>query len=984
MKNFINKFVNRETISYIIFGVLTTLVDYVSYCVLRAMDVNYIIANIISWSLAVIFAFITNKIYVFNSKNKDKGTLIHEIITFVSSRIFSLVFSILFIALTVTLLGMNDLVSKIISSIFVVIINYILSKKIVFNSNTQTENKSFFKENIVYFIAFIIPVAILIVIYYMRDVFPFGEQMYLRSDCYHQYAPFHKELWRKITSGESLSYSWNIGLGSNFTALYAYYLASPLNWIIGLVSESHIVEIMNAFIILKLGLSSATFSYYLSKRFNTKKGSIAAFSIFYALSSYICAFSWNLMWLDCILLFPLVVLGIEKLVKENKCSLYCISLALCILSNYYIAIMICIFSVLYFICQVIVNSKDTPGYYIRKFISFGVYSLIAGGFAAVLFIPAFNALSQTASGDFNFPKNLDRYFSLLQMLSRSIMNVSPAIFEPHDPNLYCTVAIFILLPLYWVNSKIEIKEKIGKTILVATLLVSFNLNIPNYIWHGLHFPNSLPCRESFIYIFLVLIMSYEAFMYIRDVTNKQLFGSYAISIALMLVFEQLFVDDKYTFTSVYLSILFITFYLFAFMLFRSKYKSRYSLGVYILIIVAVSETFINVDSTGFSITSRTVYMQDNDNVDEILENITQDDKDFYRIEKYSRRTKNDATWHGYRGASIFSSTTNAPVSELYGTLGLEESCNAYAYYGHTPFTEALLSVKYVFSNELLEDSSLAQLYTSSQDDDTSLYLYKNSYVLPLGFMVNSDINDMIDTATTNPFAVQNSLSNALGGNGEMFTRLDVNSFENNNQINVDKDMHMYVYCTTTLDSINVDITATDGTMSSKSYDSMTHKHIIDVGNVKSGSTVEVSPGAGSDVSSIQIYAYSFNEKVFTTLMDSLNTQGLTIEKFDDSHIKGTINAANDGLMFTSIPYDKGWTVYVDGEEVTTEAFQDAFIMIPVTAGEHTIEMEYTPSGLYIGLMLTILSIVAFVAIEICKKKLSKINKLSSTSVNEAE
>ncbi|MFQ9896969.1 MAG: YfhO family protein [Lachnospira sp.] len=66
--------------------------------------------------------------------------------------------------------------------------------------------------------AFLIPVIILAALYYVRDIFPFGSNCYLRSDMYHQYAPFFSEFWHKIRSGESLTYSWDIGMGTNFTS----------------------------------------------------------------------------------------------------------------------------------------------------------------------------------------------------------------------------------------------------------------------------------------------------------------------------------------------------------------------------------------------------------------------------------------------------------------------------------------------------------------------------------------------------------------------------------------------------------------------------------------------------------------------------------------------------------------------------------------------------------------------------------------------
>lgn len=142
---------------------------------------------------------------------------------------------------------------------------------------------------------------------------------------YHQYAPFFSELWYKIRNAESLTYSWDIGMGTNFTSLYAYYLASPANWIIVLFPQKYMIEIMNTLIILKLSLSSVSMTHYISRHFSNKNICIALFGLFYAFSGYVAAYSWNIMWLDCLILVPLIMLGLERLVNEDKCFLYCIS-----------------------------------------------------------------------------------------------------------------------------------------------------------------------------------------------------------------------------------------------------------------------------------------------------------------------------------------------------------------------------------------------------------------------------------------------------------------------------------------------------------------------------------------------------------------------------------------------------------------------------------------------------------------------------------
>ena len=170
------------------------------------------------------------------------------------------------------------------------------------------------------------------------------------------------------------------------------------------------------------------------------------------------AFSWNIMWLDCLFLLPLIILGLDRLVDNNKYFLYTIALGISIFSNYYISIMICIYLVAYFAFRMITtDSNGIKKFYKTRIWSFTKASLIAGGIGACMILPEIAALSYTVSGEFNFPEGWTNYFSILDMLSRSLMNVEVSIFNAHEPNLYCTVAVFMFVPLYFFCPKISSK-----------------------------------------------------------------------------------------------------------------------------------------------------------------------------------------------------------------------------------------------------------------------------------------------------------------------------------------------------------------------------------------------------------------------------------------------------------------------------------------------------------------------------------------------
>ena len=140
MNNLIKKMLNKETISYLIFGVLTTAVDYIALALLYyKFNLNEIISNTIAWAFAVLFAYITNKLFVFNSKSFALSQLLKEFPSFVLARVFSLVITNVFLFFT-TLMGMHLLLSKAIISVAVIILNYIFSKLFIFNKKNNTED----------------------------------------------------------------------------------------------------------------------------------------------------------------------------------------------------------------------------------------------------------------------------------------------------------------------------------------------------------------------------------------------------------------------------------------------------------------------------------------------------------------------------------------------------------------------------------------------------------------------------------------------------------------------------------------------------------------------------------------------------------------------------------------------------------------------------------------------------------------------------
>ena len=807
--------------------------------------------------------------------------------------------------------------------------------------------------------AFLVPVLIMLIIFLQRGIFPFGEESFLRTDMYHQYAPFFSEFQYKLTHGGSLFYSWDVGMGVNFAALYAYYLASPLNWLLILCPKGLIIEFMTYSIVLKTGLAGLSMAWYLRKHCKTNDFGAAFFGIFYALSGYMAAYSWNIMWLDCIVLFPVVMLGLERLVKEQKGLLYCIALGMSILSNYYISIMTCIFMVIYFGALLILEGFQGWKRLLRAVWQFTVYSLLAGGLAAVVLLPEIFALQATASGDFNFPKTVSSYFSIFDMIARHIGNVETEIGLDHWPNIYCGVAVLMFFLLYLACRQISLKEKAVYSGMLLIFYASFSVNVLNFIWHGFHYPNSLPCRQSFIYIFLMLTLCYRAYMYLKETPMRHVSTAFWASAGFVILAEKLVKEDHFHFSVFYVALIFLAAYAGLTWLYKNRRLSRNTLVFMALGLVSI-EAAVNMTVTSVTTTSRTSYVKDNEDVRDLVGELLPNDS-FFRVEKVTRKTKNDGAWMNFPAVSLFSSTANADLSKFFKKIGCESSTNAYSITGSTPLVDALFAVKYSLYSEK-PDYENHMSYVSESGDT---YLYENTYALPLGFVVDSRIEEYWQLEMANPADVQNDLCMAIGAS-PMLLEAYGEVFGNQYEFTPEESGEYYAFVMNRkLKEVTVNVQE-----DSRTFDNVDRGYLLELGYLESGEKVSMT----CDSSQIMdVRMYRFDETGLAEACDILNRMPWQLTKWNDTELEGEVTNGYSGILFTSIPYDEGWEILVDGQTVQGVKLFDTFLGVELTEGHHTVSMKYRPKGLTEGAMITIISaliVISYGIWELLKRRKS--------------
>lgn len=851
----------------------------------------------------------------------------------------------------------------------------------------------------VYLTAFLIPVLLMLIIFIVQRIYPFGDRSFLHVDMYHQYFPFLNEFYDKLKTGDSLLFSWTTGLGSNFLALFVYYLSSPFNWLAVFVPENLLIEFQSYLVILKIGLAGFSSCYYFRHHFQKKTPSLVFFSTFYALSGFMAAYNWNVMWLDVVVLAPLVILGLERLVTEGKYKLYCITLTVSILSNYYLCIMLCIYLVLYFLLVLLPTAPKK----LRALGQFAYFSLLAGGMGAILLLPELAALSLTEFSGSSFPTNMKAYFAIFDVLARHFMDVAVEVGLDHWPNLYCGVATLVLVPLYAICKSIPTRQKLGKLILLSFMLISFSSNALSFLWHGFNYPNSLPSRQSYLYILLALTIALETFLAIRTISKRDISQVFVGAVIFLVLSQKLVTDDAFTNRSFLLTLGFLSGYAVLLQVYRNTTKVTGPLLFAALTLVMV-EAGVNTFLTSCPTVSRTRYLSDYGSYETLVSRTLTEDNTFYRFERDSRVTNNDGMLFRYPSASYFSSTGNGLVNAFYEEYGLKSSKVFYSFDGATLFTRALLNVPYTISKSGEEASPLSQL----ADQEGNLYLYEHTANLPFGYFVEAldlrieqeevleDLEEAFDGETSGeqeaepslheltelfvnsehaedvvlddalandrslilPINRQNELAKKLGAKEDIFLSTDAQNNGASANITIHQDGYYYGYSKNSkVETASMTVTSSLGeTVDEAKFKKMKNRHILDLGYRKAGEQVTLTADDGLE---IKLEVYRLAEEPFLSLIDGLNDSPLELTAFTSTSIAGTVEASGTGYLILSMPYEPGWKVTVDGREPQPQLFEGMLMSIPMTAGSHEIELTFIPRGFYMGIAVSLISLSLF-------------------------
>ena len=888
-------------------------------------------------------------------------------------------------------------------------------------------------------LAFLLPCVGMLFVMMISKYEPFGKYSMLYSDMYHQYYPFFVAFRKALRSGNGLLYTWSVGMGMDYLGLISYYLASPLNLLSVLVPETWLLEFFSLLVPVKLGLAGLFFAIFLKKIFGKNDLSIAVFGAFYGLCAWALGYQWNVMWLDTFALLPLVALGTVSLLKEKKFFLYTVTLFLSVYSNYYIGFFTCIFVFLLFFVYEICRWGGGKKFF-ADLCRIALYSALAIGMTAILTLPALSALQTTQSSVNQFPTgfklNIARENTLkglLDAMRQVAGNMGGSIeptFKEGLPNVYCGIFSILLMFLYLMGKDIKLRDKLCAVTLLLFFNVSFIIRQLDYVWHGFHFTNMIPYRFSFLYSFVVLYMTYRAWLMRRKFRPAQIILAGLLTAGILGCSNELFETEPLNLGSLTLDIpLYFIYNLTFLMLYlvvmlygqlevsvpaeatqrqlmraRAK-KNRQRARARILALGVMGAELIGTlicFGLYFTGTGVSNYPKGTTYTASVIRYMYERERStpFFRAETTHSQTLNDGALNGYNGVSAFTSSANVKTTEFMKALGYgaKNTYNRYCFEESSPVANLFLGLKYMIERDGKDKSST--WFTEVNRFGDTVLLENNAY-LPLGFLAEPELLTVDFSASAGTFSFQNELFTAATGvSGEVWHKLQgenltitgngVTVTEQNNSgyckyqdcqyfsdvtysYVADRDGFACIHLN--LPKRNDYYVSVNGVELYKETISL--PQMIAVGDVQAGDVIDIRIVCDEGESStMTLSAAILNEDRFRQGYEVLVASTLELTRFRSTRVEGTIDCSRDGLLYTSVPQNGNWYAEVDGKAVQTQLVGDCMLALELTEGTHTIRLTYRNAAFSLGWKVSLACAAVFGALawSICKPNVRKMRK----------
>lgn len=814
-------------------------------------------------------------------------------------------------------------------------------------------------------IIFICITGLFMIIHAVSGIYPFGTKSNMLWDQDIQYVDYFAFYQDVLLGKAHLGYSFSKSMGGSLMALFGYYLGCPLNLFVVFFPKALIPLFLFILNTVKLGLAGITMDFFLSRRFPVLSLRIRILlSVSYGLMQYVMIQSSNIMWLDGVILLPLLLWNVYRFVTDKKKTGLFITVLLSIAINWYTGYMTGIFAGCYFLYERILSMPETgeKGEWkkvIADTVRAGLVMLSGVLGSCFIFYPIVKGLQngkEVFSLSIFAPAVNGSFLDIFRGFA--LGSVVPTV------SLYCGLPALGLVLYYFISGRIPGKEKLLSGIAVIFMLVSCWFIPLECVWSGFRYAGSYRYRFSFVAVFLLIYLAARGAAEFAE--GQEMKKMSAIYGGLLLLFIGFYFYNVYGQGYLKVTFVFLAIYCLLFLLAAYQKWVRYLLPV-----VLAVEFVINGAITfqiNYQWNPENEAYQDYVNQSEAQIRSVQESEDsvFYRMDTLQKRYLepnrcsaylNEAMVYGYRGLNHYSSTYDSAVGDMLLDIGYSTERDLSIVSESVLPADSLFGVKYLLSAENVAGYEKV----SSIPDANQKAVYRNPYVLGAGMLAAGSVYDKVESE--DPFIYQNELfSNILGRKVDLYKKIEPETSLTDQSLNFHipsagtGDL-LYGYIDTEMQDLALSI---DGEYRCD-YSTWLSYKIFNAGNGNEEHTITLDRYSGTEQDATS-YFYHLDQSLFEDVIRELKSKEMTTEIFDDGHVKGNYTADEAGIMLLTIPYDDGWTARVNGEEVEIKQAANALMAVPVTEGANEIELKYHVPGVKTGILLTIAGVLLFLGL----------------------
>lgn len=672
-------------------------------------------------------------------------------------------------------------------------------------------------------LAFLIPFILLIILFSANGfgIGSYESNTIIMIDMKSQYIAYLRDYRNLLLNNGSLIYTTSKAFGGDYMSLYDFYLGSPFNFFVVFFEESALPLFFLWSSLLKMAFASLNFYFLMrfSDKFNYNN---IIFAIGYGLISYSFVYLSNFMWLDGVMILPLVALGIHFVKEKKQYWLYPLALGYSLMTSWYIGFMVAMFAVAYFVYEFIMiyKKKDIDKW---KFtLRFAVFSLLGGFISSIFWMTAFLHLSGT-KGFSDIPPF--KTFSLSMFISGLLENNYSQVNLITQYNSYLSMFVGIVPLVFFItfffNKEFKLKERLA---LLGLFLIYFffSLNsITTALLHGGKEPTWFPGRYSFVIGFLVAFIGAKSLNKAHKLHPLYYLAPLGIGLISLLILAFTTHSERmsrYTISVPSLVMFIITIIVGASVSFfyrypvlkkidQEKLRKYLPYALFALIAVQIASSYrgadnvLKVNNAGDEYQTYEEYLEDDSYTSSFNKIKEYDNSPFYRMESTFNRPNNynqidnNPMFYSYSGLSNFSSSGKKNVESYLTKIGFHYN-NYFTKYdgGSTYAMNSLLGIKYLLEDKecytnihpyFLDYDTFTKLDLTS---DKNVDYYYNPNAINLAFTSDKTSATFINEGTRSSiekpvywfdhFEYQNSMFKTFTRsiNKNVFYPLEVTSF----------------------------------------------------------------------------------------------------------------------------------------------------------------------------------------------------------------